>query len=72
MGDVLPNYRVEVQKIKAQISSQVANIDRQELEIMEIDDRKARLEDNIVAAKKAIVELEANKKQIQQTHNISD
>ena len=39
---------------------------------MEIDDRKARLEDNIVAAKKAIVELEANKKQIQQTHNISD
>lgn len=71
MGDVMPNYKVEVQRIKMQISAQVANVERQTLEIMELDDRKTRLEENITAAKKAIADLEANKKQLEQTHGLA-
>jgi len=70
MSDVMPNYKVETQKLKSQISAQIANIDRQTLEIMEIEDRKHRLEENIVAAKKAITEMELNKKQIEETHKL--
>lgn len=71
MGDVMPNYKVEVARLKMQISAQVANIDRQTFEIMELEDRKARLEENIAAAKKAISELETNKKQLEDTHGLA-
>ncbi len=58
MADSMPNYRVEKARIRMQISQQQANIDRQTFDILEMEDRIARHQENIDASKKAIAQLE--------------
>lgn len=68
MPDVTPNYRVEIQRIKSNIAAQQANIERQRLEILEMVDRKGRHEENILAAQRAIADLEQQLAQLSQAH----
>jgi protein subunit release factor B len=68
MSDSLPDYQVEQQKLKSQIAAQHANIERQKLEILEMASRKRKHEENIVAAHKAIVEMEGNLRSLAETH----
>jgi chromosome segregation ATPase len=66
--DATPNWRVEMQRLRKTIAEQHANIERQKLEIMEMADRKRRHEENIEAANKAIKEMEANLKSLENEH----
>lgn len=54
MADVMPNYQVEQQRLRAQIAAQQATIEAQKLAILEMEDRRTRHEENIAAAQKAI------------------
>jgi len=68
MADVLPNYQVEMQRLRMQIAELRANMERQKLEIMEMEDRKSRLEENIQASINSIGEYEAQLVSLQETH----
>jgi chromosome segregation ATPase len=67
-SDSLPNYHLEQQKIKVQILAQESTIAKQQLDIMEMADRKARCENNITAAKEAISKLNQDLSGLEKTH----
>jgi protein subunit release factor B len=71
MADVMPNYQVECQRIRTQIASLKANIERQKLEIMEMEDRKRTSLENIEATKKAISEYKVQLKELEEAHGIA-
>jgi chromosome segregation ATPase len=54
MTDVIPNYRVEQQRLRLQIAEQNCNLERVLLEKLEIEDRCLRHRENIIATHKAI------------------
>jgi hypothetical protein len=56
MADSMPNYQVEIQRMRSQILDQKATIQKQVLSILEMTDRKTRLLENIAATKKAIID----------------
>ena len=62
MADKMGNYNVERQRIISSIAGLLANVERQRLEILELDDRRARNEENIEATLKSIEELETKLK----------
>lgn len=68
MADAVPNYFVEQQRLKTQISAQRHNIERQRLDIMEMADRARRHLENIAASEKAIGEMEVSLQQLQEAH----
>lgn len=68
MGDSMPNYKLEQQRLRAAISAQQSNIEKQLLDIMEMEDRKQRHEDNIAASEKAIAELRAKLDSLEAAH----
>lgn len=68
MSDVMPNYEVEKQRLRSQIATLRANIERQRLEIMELEDRKSRALENIEATEKAIKEYEKQLRGLEETH----
>lgn len=59
MADVMPDYRVEIQRVRSEIASLTATLERQRLEIMEMESRRARTLENIAASEAAIQEREA-------------
>lgn len=68
MADVMPNYTVEIQRLKSRIADQHQIIERQKLEILEMEDRRSRHEENIEAAKEAIKKMELDLKGLIETH----
>ena len=58
MDDKEPNYMVEKQRLVSSIAGLRANVERQRLEILELDDRKAKNEENIQATLTSIDECE--------------
>jgi len=70
MADVMPNYKLEQQRLRAKIAEQRATIERQRLDILEMDDRRARHEENIAAAEKAIEKFTNDLKSLEETHGV--
>lgn len=70
MADVLPNYEVEQQRLRAQIAAQKATIEQQRLAILEMQDRTRRHQDNIDAALKAIAALEQQLQSLIDEHGV--
>lgn len=68
MADVMPNYQVEIQRVRSQILEQQATIQKQILNVLEMKDRKERLLENITATKKSIVDYKAKLKQLEDAH----
>jgi hypothetical protein len=68
MADSMPNYQVEIQRLRSQIHDQRATIEKQVLSILEMTDRKTRLLENIVATKKSIVDYTGKLTQLEKTH----
>ncbi len=68
MADVMPNYKVEIQRLRSQIVEQQATIQKQVLSILEMTDRKARLLENIGATKKSIVDYKKKLDEMQKNH----
>lgn len=68
MSDVMPNYAVARQRLKAQIAQQQATIAQQWLDILEMADRKARHMENINAAESAIEEYQEQLKSLEDEH----
>lgn len=58
MADRTPNYHTEQQRLRMGIANFRATIERQILEILEMEDRKAANEENILATKEAITKVE--------------
>lgn len=68
MADVTPNYKVEMQRLRAQIASQLSTIEAQKLAILEMADRSKRHEENIVAAEAAMVAYREQLAGLEATH----
>ena len=68
MADVMPNYQVEIQRLRSQILDQQATIQKQILAILEMTDRKMRLLENISATKKSIVDYNKKLEELQKNH----
>ena len=56
MGDVMPNYLVEQQRLISSIAAQRAAIERSKLDILELADRKARSLVAIAASERNLVD----------------
>ena len=68
MSDVMPNYKVEQQRLRAQVAEQQAAIARQTLAILEMADRKARHLENIAGAQRAIEQFQEQLAGLEETH----
>lgn len=68
MADSMPNYDVEIQRLRSQILDQQATIQKQVLSILEMTDRKARLLENIAATKKSIIDYTEKLKSLEEAH----
>jgi hypothetical protein len=68
MADVMPNYQVEIQRLRSQILDQQATIQKQILSILEMTDRKTRLLENISATKKSIVNYKQKLSELEKSH----
>jgi hypothetical protein len=68
MADAMPNYQVEIQRLRAQISDQKSTIQKQVLSILEMTDRKTKLLENIAATKKAIIDYTEKLRVLEEAH----
>ena len=68
MADVMPNYQVEIQRLRSQILDLQTTIQKQVLSILEMKDRKMKLLENIVATKKAVLDYQEKLKGLEATH----
>ena len=68
MADAMPDYFVEQQRVISQIAAQENTIQRQRLDIMEMDARKRKSFENIKAAKEAIVSMKETLASLIDTH----
>lgn len=68
MADVMPNYQVEIQRLRSQILEQQATIQKQVLNVLEMKDRKERLLENIGATKRSIVDYKEKLKVLEDAH----
>ena len=58
MSDVEPNRQVELKRMEVERDSMKLRYQQQELRLLEIDDEKDRIRDNMEATKKEISNLE--------------
>ncbi len=68
MGDVMPDYKVEMQRLVMQIAAQEHAVQQRRLEIMEMADRKKRAIEAIDAAKKAIAKIKKDLESLEGAH----
>ncbi len=68
MADVMPNYQVEIQRLRSQVLDQKAMVQKQILSILEMTDRKAKLLENIIATKKSIVDYNTKLESLEKAH----
>ena len=58
MADVVPNRKVELKRMEVERDGMKLRYQQQELRLLEIDDEKERVKDNMEATKKEISNLE--------------
>ena len=58
MADVVPNRQVELKRMEVERDGMKLRYQQQELRLLEIDDEKERVKDNMEATKKEISNLE--------------
>lgn len=58
MADVMPDYKLEIMKLKAGLAALRSNLQNFRREIVEQESRKASARNNIASTKRAIVEQE--------------
>ena len=68
MADVMPDYHLEIQKLRMGIASLQHNIERYKLDIMEVASRKKKAFDNLAATTAAIEEHEKRLAGLIETH----
>ncbi len=68
MADIMPNYQVEIQRLRSQVLDQKAMVQKQILQILELADRKAKLLENIGATKKSIIDYEQKLHSLEEAH----
>ena len=68
MADVMPNYQVEIQRLRSQVLDQQAMVQKQILQILELKDRKDKLLVNIDATKKSIIDFSAKLESLVAAH----
>jgi len=68
MADVMPNYQLEQQRLRFQIVTQEQAIEKNKLDIMEMEDRKQRHLENMNAAKDAIAGYKKSLASLEQAH----
>ncbi len=68
MADVMPDYQLESQRLRATIAQLLWNIEKGKLEILEVANRKKRAIENIAATEKAIKEMKEKLKGLIKTH----
>ena len=68
MADVMPDYKVEQQKLAVQIMTLRTNLERNKLEIMQLDSRKEAALINMKASREAIEDCEKRLKGLEKTH----
>lgn len=69
MSDAIPNYNLEIQRKKMEITAQEANIEKQLFDVMNWQDQIHRHNTNIESSKKAILELKENLKSLEKAHS---
>jgi hypothetical protein len=68
MSDVIPDYHVEIQRLRVQVASLKQNIERYKLEVMEMDSRRRKALENLEATGKALKETSRNIDQVLEAH----
>ena len=68
MADSMPNYQVEIQRLRSQIMDQKSTIQKQVLSILEMTDRKVKLLENITATKKSIIDYQEKLDSLEKAH----
>lgn len=68
MADVKPNYKIEIKRIQLQIKQQEANIERGELDILEMADKVSRSLTGIEAARRSIEDYTTTLRQLEAEH----
>ena len=68
MADSMPNYQVEIQRLRSQILDQQATIQKQVLSILEMTERKMKLLENIQATKKSIIDYQGKLHSLEKAH----
>ena len=66
MADQEPNRRVELKRMEVEKDGMKLRYQQQELRLLEIDDEKERIKDNMKATKKEISNLEGVIKQLKE------
>jgi len=57
MADIVPNRKIEAQKLKMQVATQKANIERDKYELLTFEEKMEKCKINIGLAEKVITEL---------------
>lgn len=58
MSDNDPNRRLNIKRLQVESGSMVLNIQRMELRLMELDDEKVKIQENMDASNKRILEIQ--------------
>ena len=73
MADIMPDYRLEIMKVKAGIAALKSNLQNYRREIVEQDSRKSNARYNIASTKKSIAEQVAVLESLVKAHgDVSD
>jgi len=72
MADVMPNKEVELKKLIVEREGRKLSLQQQELRLLEIDDEKVRIKENMEATKKDISNLDGVIKQFKENKNKVD
>lgn len=68
MADAMPDYHLEQQRLRMQVSSLALNLERYKLEIIECESRKKTALENIEATMEAIAEHRERLASLVETH----
>ena len=72
MADVMPDYKVSMQRLRMEIQALTLSIERARLEIMDIDSRRRKSFENIDATELAIAEKEKDLRALEKEHGKLD
>jgi hypothetical protein len=62
MADISPNQDLARKRLKVELSNMLLNTERMELRLMELDVERVVVEDNMVATKKRVTEIQEQMK----------
>lgn len=64
MADIIPNKEIHTKRLKVELKTAYLNVERIELKLMELEDEKLAVSNNMLATQKRISELEAQLKEL--------